>query len=859
MANSGIRLGEINEPTIAKLASRIAGRLNCLVLFDDGIDTSLQITHPFEALTVYEGIQILAICCGGYCVNNNAGNIVVKRFLNIPTLTVDTGMMVELPVIAEQYTVDSISCAVSEATYDEEGNPVDAVYATSIVTGLKTEYDERLKTHSNQYIDARYPTMDADIQLSCKWVTENIFALNIQRIIGYSYYPAEINLTLGDPRLEGCDVLRVVDSAREIKSLVTHSGDRITTHSGDQITARTTDANSNSYVVPCHKIIHSYTGGFSSEIHSADANDKANNIGSSTPITSQLARISREVDSAYKAGNEALMIAGNNNQYFWFTESGNDTGAHITETPQEQFLADPQNGGGNLLARSNGVAVRDGLTELAVFGLNLLRIGRADMNRAMINSDTLQMFDTDNTKYFEVSAESITYGSKVVASTDDVEEAEENASKVATNYIGVNSAGLHIAESNPLTATKKVHLTANGVRVQQSADDYIDVLSSGLDVRVDGDSVANFGATARIGLAGDERVEVVSDGVKIYDPSNDLCAWFGSSHLYMYGGNGTYPLVDITSSDITIAEDATHKIVLGSDKMSIYEGSTNPIAQFGSTVTIGYEAGGHTIIQSSGMQVYSGSNGSVLLANIGYGTGNAESGTTETNPYFTFGTRASNASADIGNYSMTEGYSNTASGRYSYAGGIHSVANGVSSFARGMGAYANGADQTVIGTYNVIEGSPYVHDGNAFIIGCGAGDQLRMNAFTVSWQGDIETRQHANIGGHLVTQRYINSGGPIYINNRSFVNIVDFEFEDTRFSSVGINAIGVNITKTGYTPIGVIGFRTELVRKICLASYEITEGSTMDMVNLYIINFESDQIITDMHLRVLYVAEGQWG
>ena len=61
-------------------------------------------------------------------------------------------------------------------------------------------------------------------------------------------------------------------------------------------------------------------------------------------------------------------IASNTEQHFWMTETGDDTGAHITEKTKEDFLADPTNGGGNLLARSNGIAVRDGLTELASFG-----------------------------------------------------------------------------------------------------------------------------------------------------------------------------------------------------------------------------------------------------------------------------------------------------------------------------------------------------------------------------------------------------------------------------------------------------------------------------------------------------------
>lgn len=80
-------------------------------------------------------------------------------------------------------------------------------------------------------------------------------------------------------------------------------------------------------------------------------------------------------------------IAGNTAQYFWFTETGTDTGAHITEVPKDEFLADPENGGGNLLARSNGIAVRDGLTELSVFGANGTIIGQADENHIEINTD----------------------------------------------------------------------------------------------------------------------------------------------------------------------------------------------------------------------------------------------------------------------------------------------------------------------------------------------------------------------------------------------------------------------------------------------------------------------------------------
>lgn len=97
----------------------------------------------------------------------------------------------------------------------------------------------------------------------------------------------------------------------------------------------------------------------------------------------------------------ANQIASNTNQYFWHTETGDDTGAHITEKTQEEFLADPQNGGGNLLARSNGMAVRDGLTEVASFGANKAVIGKEDEIHAEVSSEGLQVInpDTGETMY----------------------------------------------------------------------------------------------------------------------------------------------------------------------------------------------------------------------------------------------------------------------------------------------------------------------------------------------------------------------------------------------------------------------------------------------------------------------------
>lgn len=147
-------------------------------------------------------------------------------------------------------------------------------------------------------------------------------------------------------------------------------------------------------------------------------------------------------NSAYTQATRAKNIADTTNQYFWFSngdlyflspdvevdtsktyyertgEEGSyvytavtpegtespvsagwyerfaETGAHITETPQDDFIADPENGGGNLLARSNGIAIRDGLAELAQFGADGVQIGQnvSGMSRVVISEDGMQIY-----------------------------------------------------------------------------------------------------------------------------------------------------------------------------------------------------------------------------------------------------------------------------------------------------------------------------------------------------------------------------------------------------------------------------------------------------------------------------------
>ena len=307
-----------SSPTISDIASIIETQTSRTITFDASIDITKVVEQPLTGLSVYQALQVIAICSGGYVVNTNDNDISVKQFGGNATLSISTGMMVKLPEFGERFEITGVYCLVQSASTDEDGAEIPAIeYSSGVV---------------NYPFESRY-------------ITNAIFNANITDIIGYAYYPSTVNLTLGDPRLEGDDVLAV------------------------------TDVDSTSYAVPCHMITHRYSGGLVSEIKSAKATEMQNDIGTVPPITSQLSAIGQSVTKAQTTASEAQSIARNNAQYFWFLESdpgatGVGTGAHITETPKEDFMQDPTNGGGNLLARSNGIAVRDGLREIATFGAN---------------------------------------------------------------------------------------------------------------------------------------------------------------------------------------------------------------------------------------------------------------------------------------------------------------------------------------------------------------------------------------------------------------------------------------------------------------------------------------------------------
>lgn len=191
-----------------------------------------------------------------------------------------------------------------------------------------------------------------------------------------------------------------------------------------------------------------------------------NTVGYSTAIYNSA------LTTACANSESALQIASDTEQHFWTTETGTDTGSHITEKTQDAFIADPQNGGANLLARSNGIAIRDGLTELASFSADGIAFDD-DTPFVIGNSDAYILFDPVNNRIIIGGNNISLNGQKTLGETLAELGTLQTAVGTLTDELG-NIYQLYIATN--YTDTSVVHtaiLLQNGVDISaQTPNDF---------------------------------------------------------------------------------------------------------------------------------------------------------------------------------------------------------------------------------------------------------------------------------------------------------------------------------------------------------------------------------------------------
>lgn len=130
------------------------------------------------------------------------------------------------------------------------------------------------------------------------------------------------------------------------------------------------------------------------------ANQKAEVASAKADVADGKADEAKDVAANADAKSEdALNLAEGVDEHFWH----DNTGAHVTQATQEEYEDDPSTAGGNLLMTSQGMAVRDGTTELASFTGTQAQIGKNGTFHVVVDDSSLE-FNNGSGNTFDIEA-----------------------------------------------------------------------------------------------------------------------------------------------------------------------------------------------------------------------------------------------------------------------------------------------------------------------------------------------------------------------------------------------------------------------------------------------------------------------
>ena len=345
----------------------------------------------------------------------------------------------------------------------------------------------------------------------------------------------------------------------------------------------------------------------------------------------------------------------------------------------------------------------------------------------------------------------------------------------------------------------------------------------------------------------DEWAQAVEDEFSDYDPTtkpyhNQLLNSLGillrtalnnlvsitRSAIAFYDGAGNAAsniVARFGSAGAQIGKSTGQHVTIDQDSLDIMNGGTT-LATFGETASIGRKR----VADSMCISLGSDSGGNVGITEIRRWINDSSS-----YPYFRAVHDANNGNDYVvlgvsngtypgyGSRSVALGSFSSqlsgAHGDYSVAEGVNSYAGGDASHAQNTGTKASSDNQTAIGKFNVED----ANDTDALIIGNGTADNARSNAFAVTWGGAADL-------SHTLTVETFTQAYTAAANSLS-------------------GAITIDISKTGYTPLGVVGFACG--SSGAAMEQAIINGNTATM---YIRNVTSSAISRDCTINVLYMA-----
>jgi hypothetical protein len=602
-----------------------------------------------------------------------------------------------------------------------------------------------------------------NVTIDNNYVTEDLFDTFAGNLIGIEYRPGSVPLALGDPRIEPSDTLQIsVD---------------------DEI-----------YVVPCFSIIHTFDGGFQTEIITPAEQEIGEIVGT----------MSAEVKEAIKTAREAAEQADDARKVATNYLSRDATGVMVADLNDGNQTPSTATGR-NVKIDTDSVDVRDGQTILASFG-ETSQIGESDKSHASFDYHSLQLTDKNGNVYFYVSDLRDQNGEATITETftgdgskqyfglsfgpDSVESVTINGVETSAYRIGYASASI-LFETAPsdgdeieiVYITTSIALKAYTLGIRDAGDVGAMSVALGYNNVASGDYsyAEGYNAVASNNSSHAEGDRTTASGLTSHSEGSRSEASGTSSHAEGFMSTASSPQAHAEGGYTEASGTASHaegSRTTASGNYSHSEGNyteasgDNSHAEGMRTTASGtysHTEGDYTTAsdlashaegeytEASGRYshaegFHTEASGERSHAEGIYTKASASSSHAEGEGAEASGP-ASHAEGDgteaSGNYSHAEGYYTEASGNYSHAEGYYTEASGPCSHAEGSnteasahashaqneGTIADWEYQTALGKYNEPDASSNDH---AFFIGNGSNDSNRSNAFAVTWEGDGE-------------------------------------------------------------------------------------------------------------------------
>ena len=687
--------GAFTIPTtlsLSNIATAITIATGLTITFDSSINTAKVLDGTLDPMSCYNGLQVLAHAVGGYAVDTNDGNIAIHQFSDAPTLSVDLDRMLTQPKIEEQVfditgvqvntgrnefvrTTDvAIDPDKTYYTRSGSGTPADPYVYTEVdepvVADIGTYYEEKEIVYTSGSPVVLYDTntnMSAD-------VFNNVYT----NIIGYSYYTGSIDLSIGDPRLQGDDVVSVTVGA-------------------------------DTYIMPCHMVTHSYDGGISTAIEAVKATSDGDGLVSNAPITQQIDQIGSATAIAKASAENAVKYAEQAKQ----TTDEINAYAQVAGKTVTQILNDGETAGA---MAQQALTSAQNASEYASRALgNLSSVQSVAETLTWITQHGTMALTQDvaldpTHVYFVLDAN----GDYIVGGTHYAIVTEPNVDDIGTYYeLSINESlnnyvATHLAVDTeglwliPDSGGNKVLISTGAGSTYTTAGTYI--------IGSYGETLATFSASGLTITTRDSNNNAVSianlgygkgngqGGVSI-DPYYTLGQRYATASPYNSA-------VQYNKGDMCVYQDDMY-VCISATSGGAFDPSQWQLVIGGYSVSEGF----YTV--ASGFASHTEGFGGIAIGYASHAEGNTSA---------------------QGDYAHAEGLNNTAVDTASHAEGQGTTAYGKYSHAQNYFTRAYSDYQTVMGKYNIVD----ANDTYTLIIGNGTSDIARSNALAVTWDGNVE-------------------------------------------------------------------------------------------------------------------------